>query len=134
MNRVWWGRSRAISSGWGSLTLTIMLASANTASASGRIVAPWAVYCSSVIAEPSPAPCWMNTSWPASTSSRTPDGCEGDAVLVGLDLGGDADLHATSSRPRRASQNSIRSRAEPRLRPVSSSTRLILYLRVWRWQ
>ena len=30
--------------------------------------------------------------------------------------------HVTSSRPRSASQNSIRSRALPRLRPVSSST------------
>ena len=54
-----------------------------------------------------------------------------DAVLVGLDLGGDANLHwwtslstggrDTISRPRSASQNSMRSRAELRSRPVSSS-------------
>src|SRR4051794_10001415 len=49
-------------------------ASAKTASASGTIVAPWAAYCSSVIAEPSPAPAWMHTLWPWSVSSRTPDG------------------------------------------------------------
>src|SRR4051794_41191735 len=49
-------------------------ASAKTASASGRIVAPWAVYCSSAIAEPSPAPACMHTLWPRSVSSRTPDG------------------------------------------------------------
>ena len=60
-----------------------------------------------------------------------PGGGERDAVLVRLDLGGDADLHArsfrschpTSSRPRSASQKSIRSRAESSDRPVSSSTR-----------
>lgn len=52
-------------------------------------------------------------------------GRQRDAVLVRLDLGGDADSHRTNSRPRSASQNSIRSRALPMLRPVSSSTRLI---------
>ena len=45
-----------------------------------------------------------------------------DPVLVGLDLGRHPDLHATSSRARRASQNSIRSWARERSRPVSSST------------
>ncbi len=54
-----------------------------------------------------------------------------DPVLVGLDLGRDADphsplpvcreAHATSSRARSASQNSIRSWARERSRPVSSS-------------
>src|SRR3954462_205408 len=48
--------------------------SVNTAAASGRMRAPWEVYSSSAIAEPSPAPAWMTTSWPCSTSSRTPDG------------------------------------------------------------
>src|SRR5215207_9766032 len=52
--------------------------------------------------------------------------------LVGLDLGGNANLpwwtalcvegRVTIWRPRRASQNSMRSRAEPRSRQVSSST------------
>ena len=44
-----------------------------------------------------------------------------DAVLVGLDLGRDPDPHLASSRPRSASQNSIRSRALERSRPVSCS-------------
>jgi hypothetical protein len=43
------------------LTLTISSASAKTASASGTIDAPCATYCSSEIAEPSPAPAWMHT-------------------------------------------------------------------------
>ena len=48
---------------------------------------------------PSPRPRrpGSTTSWPCSTSSRTPDGRERDAVLVGLDLGGDADLHGCAS-------------------------------------
>ena len=57
-------------------------------------------------------------------------GRERDAVLVRLDLGGNADLHLVlsvvgliSSRPRRASQKSMRSRAESSDLPVSSSTR-----------
>src|SRR3954452_2254164 len=48
--------------------------SAKTAAASGSMRAPWDVYSSSSIAEPSPAPAWMTTSWPCSTSSRTPAG------------------------------------------------------------
>ena len=56
---------------------------------------------------------------------------ERDAVLVRLDLRGDADgiagtfLSWRSSRPRRASQKSMRSRAESSERPVSCSTRWI---------
>ena len=53
---------------------------------------------------------------------------ERHSVLVGLDLGGNANDHAVpfvSSRPRRASQKSMRSRAESSERPVSSSTRRI---------
>src|SRR3954453_12904457 len=49
-------------------------ASAQPPSEPGTIVAPWAAYCSSVIAEPSPAPAWMHTLWPWSVSSRTPGG------------------------------------------------------------
>ena len=45
-----------------------------------------------------------------------------DPVLVGLDLCRYADPHVTSSLARRASQNSIRSWARERSRPVSSST------------
>src|SRR4051794_24052885 len=48
--------------------------SANTAAASGTIRAPWEVYSPSMIAEPSPAPAWITTSWPCSASSRTPAG------------------------------------------------------------
>ena len=52
-----------------------------------------------------------------------PGGGDRDAVLVGLDLGGDANLHGlTNSLARRASQNSIRSWARDRSRPVNSST------------
>src|SRR5215216_5113444 len=51
-----------------------MSASPKTDSASGRMRAPCAVYSASSIAEPSPAPCWMTTSWPWSDSSRTPAG------------------------------------------------------------
>src|SRR4051794_40791731 len=58
----------------GSLTLTIMSDCAKTAAASGRIEAPWEMYSASEIAEPSPAPAWTTTSWPCSTSSRTPEG------------------------------------------------------------
>src|SRR4029077_2584754 len=43
-------------------------------------------------------------------------------VLVRLDLGGNSDLHATSSLALSASQNSILSWARERSRPVSSST------------
>src|SRR5262249_17626884 len=47
-----------------------------------------------------------------------------DAVLVRLDLGRYTYLQRVSSRPRSASQNSIRSRALPRSLPVSCSMRL----------
>src|ERR1700712_1919494 len=47
---------------------------ANTAAASGTIDAPCSAYSSSGIADPVPAPCWISTSWPRSTSSRTPAG------------------------------------------------------------
>ena len=46
-------------------------------------------------------------------------------VLVDLDLARYSNFHAISSLPRSASQNSIRSLADARSRPVSSSTRLI---------
>ena len=50
-------------------------------------------------------------------------GGDRDPVLVVLDLGRNPDLHVpTSSRARSASQNSIRSWARERSRPVSSST------------
>ena len=48
-----------------------------------------------------------------------------DSVLVDLDLGRYSNFHAISSLPRSASQNSMRSLADARSRPVSSSTRLI---------
>src|SRR4051812_16477301 len=51
-----------------------MSASPNTLAASGTMRAPWASYWGSSIADPSPAPAWTRTSWPCSTSSRTPAG------------------------------------------------------------
>src|SRR4051812_19043944 len=74
VNNVWRGSSIATSTGWGSLTLTIMSEPPNTVAASGTIAAPCSTYSSSGIADPAPAPCWMSTSWPRSTSSRTPAG------------------------------------------------------------
>ena len=47
------------------------------------------------------------------------------AILVQLDLTRDPDDHLASSLPRSASQNSMRSRALEKSRPVSCSTRLI---------
>ena len=75
---------------------------------------------SSGIALPTPAPDWMNTSWPCSTSSRTPAGVSatryssvlisvGTPTFIAALLLGSS--HVTSSRARSASQNSIRSRA-----------------------
>ena len=57
--------------------------------------------------------------------AQFPDSCGRDrnAVLVRLDLGRNADDHRSSSRPRRASQNSMRSRALVKSRPVSASIR-----------
>ena len=52
-----------------------------------------------------------------------PGGGDRDAVLVGLDLGGNSYLHlVTNSLARSANQNSIRSCARDRSRPVNSST------------
>src|SRR3954463_1900088 len=51
-----------------------MSAWSNTAWASSTMRAPWAVYSSSAIAEPSPAPFCTMTSCSCSTSSRTPEG------------------------------------------------------------
>src|SRR3954447_16259204 len=51
-----------------------MSASPTTASASGTMRAPCSTYSASRIADPEPAPCCTSTSWPRSTSSRTPAG------------------------------------------------------------
>ena len=74
VNSTWSARNRSYSSGWGSLTFTMSSAWANTASASGRISPPTAAYCSSAIAEPSPAPVSTTTRCPAWISSRAPSG------------------------------------------------------------
>src|SRR4051794_29404174 len=91
------GSSRATSSGWGSLTLTIISASPNTASASGRVLAPWARYCASRIAEPSPAPACTTTSCPASTSSRTPAGVSATRYSSSLTSAGTPTFTLSSS-------------------------------------
>ena len=82
------------------------------------------------MAEPSPAPGLYDDLVVVLDQLAHAGRREGHPVLVGLDLGGDADLHlflsfvdAVSSRPRSASQKSMRSRAESSERPVSSSTR-----------
>ena len=74
MNSRWSGRSISTSSGCGSLTPRIISASSNTAAASGTMRAPCAVYSSSGIVLPTPAPDWISTSCPCSTSSLTPAG------------------------------------------------------------
>ncbi len=60
---------------------------------------------------------------PARAQLAHPRGGDRHAVLVGLHLGRDADPHRANSLPRSASQNSIRSRAWEKSRPVSCSTR-----------
>jgi hypothetical protein len=74
VKRIWPGRSRSTSGASGSLTFTTISAAANTASASGAIVAPWAAYWESLKPLAAPAPCWTATSCPRSVSSRTPAG------------------------------------------------------------
>jgi len=58
----------------GSLTLSSSSASAHTLSAVVTISAPAALKSLSEMAEPSPAPAWMITSWPRRVSSATPAG------------------------------------------------------------
>src|SRR5215218_7736919 len=62
------------SCGCGSFTPRISSASSKTDPASGSMRAPCAVYSSSGIVLPTPAPDWIITSWPCSTSSLTPAG------------------------------------------------------------
>src|ERR1700730_402169 len=65
---------REYSIGVGSLTLSTRSASAHTSSAVAINSAPAALKSLSAIAEPSPAPAWIKTSWPRRVSSVTPDG------------------------------------------------------------
>src|SRR5277367_4294 len=65
---------REYSIGVGSLTLSTRSASAHTSSAVAISCAPAALKSLSAIAEPSPAPAWIKTSWPRRVSSVTPDG------------------------------------------------------------
>ena len=74
MKRICPARIRPYSSAIGSLTFMIMSAEAQTSSAVGRIVAPAATYSSFVMDDPTPASVSMTTSWPWTTSSRTPAG------------------------------------------------------------
>ena len=84
--------------------------------------APCASKSASAIALPSPAPASISTSWPCSTISRTPAGVIATRYSSGLISVGTPIFIATSSLARSASQNSIRSWARERSRPVSSST------------
>ena len=74
MKSVWPLRMRPYSASMGSLTLSSRSASAHTSSAVSTICAPAALKSLSEIAEPSPAPAWMSTSWPRRVSSATPAG------------------------------------------------------------
>ena len=65
---------RPYSSAMGSLTLRIISEESHTSSADGTIFAPTAAYSSSLIAEPTPAPCCTRTSWPWPTRAFTPAG------------------------------------------------------------
>ena len=65
---------RLYSGSMGSLTFSSRSASAHTSSAVSMIFAPAAVKSASWIADPSPAPFWISTSWPRCTSSLTPAG------------------------------------------------------------
>ena len=105
--------------------------------------APCAVYSSSGIVLPTPAPDWMSTSCSCSTSSLTPAGVSDtrySSVLISVGTPtfmrcqSSLSSYVTSSRARSASQNSIRSRALDRSRPVSCSTRLMRYRSVCLWQ
>ena len=70
-------RIRPYSSATGSLTLSTMSMPPSVPQASsavGTIVAPAPTYSSSLMEDPTPASCWMNTSWPWLVSSCTPMG------------------------------------------------------------
>ena len=92
MNSVWRGSSSATSAGWGSLTLTISSASPNTASASGTIVAPWAAYASSAIAEPDAGAALHEHLVPGVDQLAHARRRQRHPVLVRLDLGWNPDL------------------------------------------
>lgn len=74
VNKICPCRRRPYSAAIGSLTLSNKSASAHTWSAVPTSCAPAALKSASVIAEPSPAPAWMSTSWPRRVSSATPAG------------------------------------------------------------
>ena len=122
MKRSWPGRSIATSAGCGSLTLSTISASAKTAAASasdaGALRLEVGVGDRAALAGPGLDQHLVAVFGQLAHAGRR----DRDPVLVGLDLAGNADLHATSSLARSASQNSIRSWARERSRPVSSST------------
>ena len=65
---------RPYSGSIGSFTFSSRSAASQTSSAVSTIFAPAAVKSGSWIADPSPAPFWISTSWPRCTSSLTPAG------------------------------------------------------------
>src|SRR4051794_5108076 len=65
---------RGYSSAIGSLTLKIISARFQTSSAVGTISAPAALYVSSAMPLPRPAPCCTRTLWPRAVSVRAPAG------------------------------------------------------------
>src|SRR4051794_39038777 len=83
----------ATSGGCGSLTLTTISASANTAWASGTIRAPCAVYSSSPMADPTPGAGLHQDLMAVLDELAHTRRRQRDPVLVRLDLGGNADAH-----------------------------------------
>ena len=77
----------------GSFTFMIMSASAHVASAFGAILAPTAVYCSSVKPLPMPAPVSTSHGVAGADERLGAGGDEADAIFVGLDFLRDSDFH-----------------------------------------
>src|SRR6266511_309479 len=72
------------SDGTGSLTLRIMSAWRHTSSAEPTNSAPARLYRSPCSDEPSPAPSWTSTWWPAAVSSRAPSGVSATRYSLSL--------------------------------------------------
>ena len=104
VNRIWPARSRLHSSGCGSLTLTIISASANTASASGAIVAPAAMYASSSRPIPPPASCSTTHRMAVRDEFAHRCGRQADAVFEYFDFLRDTDAHYRLSRRRQGTK------------------------------
>ena len=90
-------RSRGYSAGERLLHLEQRARTSPQTSSTDAIRAPTASYAASGNALPSPAPASTSTSWPRSDELARAGGRQRDAVLVGLDLLGDADPHGAQT-------------------------------------